>query len=35
MILRIGYGLPLPPGAPRLPAAEVIDQPRTRGGQGS
>jgi nitroreductase len=35
MILRIGYGLPLPPGAPRLPAAEVIDQPRTQGDQGS
>ena len=30
MILRIGYGLPLPPGAPRLPVAEVIDQPHTQ-----
>lgn len=30
MILRIGYGLPLPPGAPRRPVAEVTDQPRTR-----
>jgi nitroreductase len=29
MILRIGYGLPVPPGAPRLPVAEVIDQPHT------
>ncbi|HLX48523.1 MAG TPA: nitroreductase family protein [Streptosporangiaceae bacterium] len=27
MILRIGYGLPIPPGAPRRPVAEVIDQP--------
>lgn len=35
MILRIGYGLPLPPGAPRLPAAEVIDRPQTQGDQGS
>jgi nitroreductase len=30
MILRIGYGLPLPPGAPRLPVAEVIDPPQAR-----
>jgi nitroreductase len=29
MILRIGYGLPLAPGAPRRPIAEVIDRPRT------
>jgi nitroreductase len=29
MILRIGYGLPLPPGAPRRPVAEAIDQPYT------
>jgi nitroreductase len=29
MILRIGYGLPLPPGAPRRPVTEVIDEPRT------
>jgi nitroreductase len=35
MILRIGYGLPLPPGAPRLPVAEVIDQPHAQGDQGS
>jgi len=35
MILRIGYGLPLPPGAPRLPAADVIDQPQIQGDQGS
>ena len=35
MILRIGYGLPLPPGTPRLPAAEVIDQSYTRGDRGS
>jgi hypothetical protein len=26
MILRIGYGLPLPPGAPRRSVAEVIDE---------
>jgi nitroreductase len=30
MILRIGYGLPLPPGAPRLPVAEVVDRPHTQ-----
>ena len=35
MILRIGYGLPLPPGAPRLPVAEIIDQPHVRGDRGS
>ena len=35
MILRIGYGLPLPPGAPRLPVADVIDQPHDGGDQGS
>jgi len=35
MILRIGYGLPLPPGAPRLPVAEVIDQPCTQDDRGS
>jgi hypothetical protein len=33
MIVRIGYGLPLPPGAPRRPVAEVIDQPHTRDDQ--
>ena len=33
MILRIGYGLPLRPGAPRRPVAEVIDQPHTRNDQ--
>jgi nitroreductase len=27
MILRIGYGLPLPPGAPRRPISEVGDLP--------
>ncbi|HEV2451014.1 MAG TPA: hypothetical protein VGS62_03710 [Streptosporangiaceae bacterium] len=27
MILRIGYGLPIPPGAPRRPVTEVIDEP--------
>jgi hypothetical protein len=27
MILRIGYGLPLAPGAPRRPVADVIDSP--------
>jgi nitroreductase len=27
MILRIGYGLPLPPGAPRRPVAEILDTP--------
>jgi nitroreductase len=26
MILRIGYGLPIPPGAPRRPVADVIDE---------
>jgi nitroreductase len=26
MILRIGYGLPLPPGAPRRPASEVLSE---------
>lgn len=30
MILRIGYGLPLPPGPPRRPAAEVIDEPHAQ-----
>jgi nitroreductase len=35
MIMRIGYGLPLPPGAPRLPVAEVIDQAQTQGDRGS
>ena len=35
MILRIGYGLPLPPGAPRLPAAEVIDRPHAQGDRDS
>jgi len=35
MILRIGYGLPLPPGAPRLPVTEVIDQPQAQDDQGS
>jgi nitroreductase len=29
MILRIGYGLPLPPGAPRRPVSEVLDRPHT------
>jgi hypothetical protein len=27
MILRIGYGLPIPPGAPRRPVSDVIDRP--------
>lgn len=27
MILRIGYGLPLPPGAPRRPISDVLDSP--------
>jgi len=27
MILRIGYGLPVPPGAPRRPVGDVIDDP--------
>jgi nitroreductase len=27
MILRIGYGLPLPPGAPRRPISEILDEP--------
>jgi nitroreductase len=27
MILRIGYGLPIPPGAPRRPVADVLDAP--------
>ena len=27
MILRIGYGLPLGPGAPRRPLGEVLDGP--------
>ncbi|MGO9083510.1 MAG: nitroreductase family protein, partial [Streptosporangiaceae bacterium] len=27
MILRIGYGLPLPPGAPRRPVTEILDTP--------
>jgi nitroreductase len=31
MILRIGYGLPIPPGAPRRPVAEVIDSSGGRG----
>jgi nitroreductase len=35
MILRVGYGLPLPPAAPRLPVAEVIDQLHTQGDRGS
>jgi nitroreductase len=35
MILRIGYGLPVPPGAPRLPVAEVTDRPPAQGDQGS
>jgi nitroreductase len=26
MILRIGYGLPIPPGAPRRPLADVLDR---------
>jgi hypothetical protein len=30
MILRIDYGLPLLPGAPRLQVADVIDQPHAR-----
>lgn len=30
MILRIGYGLPIPPGSPRRPVGELTDQPRTR-----
>jgi hypothetical protein len=25
MILRIGYGLPIPPGAPRRPVTDVVD----------
>jgi nitroreductase len=29
MILRIGYGLPLPPGAPRRPISEVLGRPDT------
>ena len=33
MIMRIGYGLPLPPGAPRRPIADVIDQPHTSNDQ--
>ena len=33
MILRIGYGLPLPPGAPRRPVAEVTDQRGPQSGQ--
>jgi nitroreductase len=33
MILRIGYGLPLPPGAPRRPVADVTDQAGTRSDQ--
>jgi nitroreductase len=28
MILRIGYGLPIPPGAPRRPVSDIIDQPQ-------
>jgi len=31
MIFRLGYGLPLPPGAPRRPVPEVLDD---RAGQG-
>jgi nitroreductase len=27
MILRIGYGLPLPPGAPRRSISEILDEP--------
>ena len=27
MILRIGYGLPLPPGAPRRPISEILHEP--------
>jgi len=27
MILRFGYGLPIPPGAPRRPVCEVLDPP--------
>lgn len=26
MVLRIGYGLPIPPGSPRRPVADVIDR---------
>jgi nitroreductase len=33
MILRIGYGLPLPPGAPRRPVSDILDLPGP--GQGS
>ena len=29
MILRIGYGLPIQPGAPRRPVAEIIDRPQS------
>jgi len=28
MILRLGYGLPQPPGAPRRPISEVLDKPQ-------
>lgn len=31
MILRIGYGLPLPAGAPRRPVTDVIDEPQAGG----
>ena len=29
MILRIGYGLPLPAGAPRRPVSEAVDRPQS------
>ena len=29
MILRIGYGLPLPAGAPRRPVTEAVDRPQS------
>jgi nitroreductase len=27
MILRVGYGLPIPPGSPRRPVSDIIDRP--------
>jgi hypothetical protein len=34
MILRIGYGLPMPARAPRRPVADVAEWPQAGGDQG-